>query len=94
MATFFKSSQVWVIDFFYDGRERRWLKALPAGSDGAAQAARILEDLYGPRARLLLARPANAQEDEDYLHGRLPRNAYCPSGKAPLSEPRPPDLDA
>lgn len=90
MATFFKSSQVWVIDFLYDGRERRWLKALPAGSDGPAQAARILQELYGAHARLEAARPATPEEDDDYRHGRLPRNAYCPSGKAPLSPPRPP----
>ncbi len=91
MATFFKSSQVWVIDFFYDGRERRWLKALPAGSDGPAEAARMLQELYGSRVRLEAVRPATPAEDADYRHGNLPRNAYCPSGKAPLSEPRKPD---
>ncbi len=90
MATFFRTSTVWVIDFQYEGRPRRWLKALPEGCDAQQAAQAILEDLYGHRARLAGVRPATPEEDSDYLHGNLPRNAYCPTGKAPLSEPRPP----
>lgn len=90
MATFFRSSQVWVIDYRYLGRERRWFKALPAATNAEGWARALLQDLYGGRATLEAVRPATPAEDADYLQGNLPRNAYCPSGKAPLSKPRPP----
>ncbi len=94
MATFFKSSTVWVIDFHHDGRPRRWLKAWPdtddASADPMARTQALLQDLYGHHATLLGVRRATEQEDADYRQGRLPRNAYCPSGREPLSEPRPP----
>lgn len=90
MATFFRSSQVWVIDYRYQGRERQWFKALPMGTDAGRWASDLLKDLYGGRATLEGVRPATPAEDADYLHGNLPRNAYCPSGKAPLGEPEPP----
>ncbi len=93
MATFFRSSQVWVIDYRYQGRERRWFKALPTGADAERWACDLLQDLYEGRATLEGVRPATPQEDADYLHDNLPRNAYCPSGKGPLSEPRPPRED-
>ncbi len=90
MATFFRSSTVWVIDFHYEGRPRRWLKALPEVCDAWHEAQAMLQDLYGDHARLAGVRRATPEEDRDYLRGNLPRNAYCPTGKAPLSEPRPP----
>lgn len=90
MATFFRTSTVWVIDFQYEGRPRRWLKAWPDAIDAHGQAQALLQDLYGNHARLLEVRRATEQEDADYRRGDLPRNAYCPSGHAPLTEPRPP----
>lgn len=88
MATFFKRSEVWVVDFFHDGRARRWFTALPVGTDGQAGMQARLQDLYGGRATQVVARPATPQEELAYVRGDLPRNAYCPSGKAPLGEPR------
>lgn len=90
MVTFFRSSRVWVTDFLYEGRPRRWLKALPEGTDARQAMQSELESLYGPRARLVAVRPATPEEDRDYLRGDLPRNAYCPSGKVPRTEPRAP----
>ncbi len=90
MATFFKRSEVWVVDFHYDGRARRWLTALPAGSDGPALMRERLHALYGDRAVLAGVRPATPQDDDAYVRGDLPRNACCPSGKQPLSDPVPP----
>ena len=90
MAPFFRSSTVWVIDFQYDGRPRRWLKALPEGLDVQREAESVLRDLYGDRARLAGVRRATPEEDSDYLRGDLPRNAYCPTGKTPLTAPHPP----
>ncbi len=90
MATFFRTSRVWVIDYRYEGRPRRWLKAWPQATDGAQAARELLQQLYGGQATLLQARPATEQEEADFRHGNLPRNALCPSGKAPLTEPRPP----
>lgn len=91
MAPFFRNSSVWVIDFQYEGRPRRRLKALPEGSDAPREAQALLQDLYSNHARLVGVRPATEQEDSDYRHGNLPRNAYCPSGKAPTTPPQPPE---
>jgi hypothetical protein len=90
VATFFRTSRVWVIDYRYRGSPRRWLKAWPQDLDGAQAARELLQQLHGPQATLVDVRPATEQEDADYRHGNLPRNAFCPSGKLPLTEPRPP----
>jgi hypothetical protein len=72
-----------VVDFLYEGRPRRWYKALPLASDAAAQMARLLDDCYGRRARLLAVREATPDEESQYLRDELPRNVYCPTGRAP-----------
>ena len=81
MATFFKSSTTWVIDFRYDGRARRWFKAYPADDDAAADAAARLAALYGDRATLVAVRPATDAEERAYLRGEQPVNVYCPTGR-------------
>ena len=78
---FFKASEVWVVDFTYDGRPRRWLKALPAGSDARARMEAVVDDLYGSRGRVIDVRRATADEETRYIRGDLPRNAYCPTGR-------------
>lgn len=86
MATFYKSSRVWVVDFQFDGHPRRWLRALPEGADAGAAAAQLaaeLQALHGGRARLQSVRPATDDEDRQYLRGEGPRNAYCPTLVAP-----------
>ena len=90
MAPLFRQSQVWVVEFTYDGRPRRWFKAWPQGTDAPSQARTLLRELYGEHARLVQARPASAQEELDYVRGKLPRNLLCPTGRAPRSEGRPP----
>lgn len=89
MADLLRSNQVWAVEYQYDGRTRHWLKALPLGADAAATVRALLHDLYGPHARLVSVRPATDLEDEDYRRGRTPRNAYCPTGKAPMGKVEP-----
>jgi hypothetical protein len=90
MAPLFKRTQVWVVEFTYDGRPRRWFKALPQGSDAARVMATQLHELYGEHARLREVRPASEQEELDYVRGNLPRNVLCPTGRAPRSRPEEP----
>lgn len=91
MATVFRRTQVWVVDFTYDGRSRQWFKALPQGTDAGVAMRDQLRELYGAHARLVSVRPATAQEELDYVRGNLPRNMLCPTGRAPRSGPRPPE---
>lgn len=90
MAHFFRNSQVWAVEYQYAGRTRHWLKALPQDADAESAMRDLLENLYGERARLVAVRPATDLEDEEFRRGRMPRNAYCPTGKLPVSEGRPP----
>jgi hypothetical protein len=86
VAQFFKTSKVWVVDFTYDGHPRRWLKALPAGDDAAAEMESLLGDLYGARTRLITVRAATPDEETQYIRGDLPRNMYCPTGRRPAGQ--------
>lgn len=88
MATFFKSSKVWVIDFTYEGRPRKWFKALPEGSDARREMEALVQDLYGKRGQVVEVRPATAQEETDYIQGNLPKNMLCPTGRSPVTQPR------
>jgi hypothetical protein len=90
VATFLRNSQVWAVEYQYDGRTRHWLKALPSGTDAERVIGDLLRELYGSHARLVAVRLATDQEDEDFRRGRLPRNAYCPTGKVPLGKVKPP----
>lgn len=85
VAQFFRSSKVWVVDYTYDGHPRRWLKALPRHADARADIAAQLEDLYGARASLLAVREATPDEETQYIRGDLPKNVFCPTGRAPAS---------
>ena len=86
VAPFYKMSKVWVVDFTYDGHPRRWLKALPAEADAAAEMGKLLQDLYGVRTRLITVRPATADEETQYIRGDLPKNMYCPTGRRPADQ--------
>ena len=90
MAPFFRQSQVWVVDYRYDGRPRQWFKALPQGTDATAAMQALLHELYGAHARLTAVRPATPQEELAYVRGDLPRNVLCPTGRAPRAPPRAP----
>lgn len=81
MATFFKTSRLWVVEYTWRGAPRRWYKALPAEVDGSSRLAAELLDVQGPHARLVTVRPATPEEETDYLHDTLPRNVMCPTGR-------------
>ena len=87
MMQLFKSSKVWVIDYRYEGRPRRWFKAFRADDDARALAQAELADLYGRRAELVAVRPATEEEERQYLHGDEPRNPLCPTGRSARSAP-------
>ncbi len=80
MAEFFKTSTIWVIDFRYDGRPRRWFKAFGPNADVQEQMAAQLRQLYGDRAQLVDVRTATEEEDQ-YLRGEEPKNLMCPTGR-------------
>ncbi len=81
MPPFYKTSTVWVVDFLYDGRARRWFKAFDAADDAAQITRNSLQEAYGARAKLVSVREATAEEDLQYLRGDVPGNAYCPTGR-------------
>ena len=81
MAEFFKTSTIWVVDFRYDGRPRRWLKAFRANDDVRREVANILRDLYGKRVQLVEVRKATEEESLQFLRGEEPKNVYCPTGR-------------
>ncbi|HEY8708359.1 MAG TPA: hypothetical protein VIM34_10205 [Burkholderiaceae bacterium] len=80
MAEFFKTSTIWVIDFRYEGRARRWFRAFDQKDDVPQLMRDLLRDLYGERAQLVEARKATEEEELQYLRGEEPRNVYCPTG--------------
>lgn len=81
MAPFYKTSRLWVIDFTYDGRPRRWIKPLRERDDGPALLAAELKDLYGSRAQVVQIRPATKEEETQFIHGDFPKNVLCPTGR-------------
>lgn len=80
MASFYKTSTIWVVDFRYQGRARRWYKTLRTEDDPPRQMARLLHEWYGGRAQLTEVRPATGAEEALYLRGEQPTNVYCPAG--------------
>ena len=83
MSEFYKTSTIWVVDFRYAGRPRRWFRAFGPATDVGALVAAELRDLYGGRAELVAARPAMPQEELAYLRGEVPSNPLCPTGRLP-----------
>lgn len=81
MAEFFKTSTIWVVDFLYDGRARRWTRAFGPNDDVHRLMTGQLHDLYGQRARLVDLRKATEEEELQYLHGEEPGNPICPTGR-------------
>ena len=80
-STFFKRSTVWVVDFRYDGRPRRWFRAFGPGVDAQAEMQARLRDLYGTHAQLVEVRPATPDEETQYLRDEQPMNSLCPTGR-------------
>lgn len=81
MSEFFKTSTIWVVDFRYEGRPRRWFKAARPGVDMASEMAALLQQMYEGRAKLVEVRPASEAEDLQYLRGEEPKNMICPTGR-------------
>ena len=80
MAEFFKTSTIWVVDFRYEGRARRWFAAFGPHDDVRRSMTTTLGELYGKRAQLVEVRKATDEEELQYLRGEEPKNVYCPSG--------------
>ena len=76
MAELFKTSTIWLVDFRYDGRARRRLKAFGANVDGRREVAITLHDLYGKHLQMVEARKATEEEVLQYLRGEEPKNVY------------------
>lgn len=81
MAEFYKTSTIWVVDFHYDGRPRRWFKAFGPHAEVSELMATELRQLYGSRARLVSVRMATDEEETQYLRGDVPKNTFCPTGR-------------
>jgi hypothetical protein len=81
MATFFKPSSLWVIDYRFDGRDRRWYKSFRSDVDTKAEAQDQLADLHGNRARLTEVRRATDNEERQYVRGEQPKTNFCPTGR-------------
>lgn len=86
MAEFFKTSTIWVVDFRYEGRPRRWFRAFGPGEDVHGGMLTELAQLYGERARLVEVRKATEEEETMYLRGEEPRNVLCPTGRRARSD--------
>jgi hypothetical protein len=78
---FYKNSSVWVLDFTYDGRPRRWVRAFPAAEDPRAGFESQIAELYGRRGHVVDVRLATEEEETQYLQGTLPKNVLCPTGR-------------
>ena len=89
MATFWRHTRLWRVDYRFDGRPRCVWRAFAPDTDVAAAMADELHALHAGRARLVSVRPASAEEERAYLRGEEPRLPACPSGRAPLSGPGP-----
>ncbi len=72
---------MWVVDFRYEGRPRRWFKAFGPAEDVQQAMTRQLQALYGERAQLVEVRPATEAEETQYLRGEAPKNILCPTGR-------------
>lgn len=81
MAEFFRTSTIWVVDFLYDGRARRWFKAFGSDKDAHGEVVAELHALYGDRVRRVTSRRATVAEETQYLHGDEPKNPTCPTGR-------------
>lgn len=80
-SQFFRTSTTWVVDFHYDGRPRRWLKAFEPDADVEGEMADGLQALYGGRAKLVEVRRATGDEEMAYLRGTEPKNVMCQTGR-------------
>lgn len=87
MIELFNTSEVWVIDYRYEGRPRRWFRAYPTGAEARLLAQAELADLFGRQAQIVGVRAATGEEERQYLRGDEPRNVLCPTGRAPRSTP-------
>ena len=81
MSEFFKTSTIWVVDFRYEGRPRRWFKSFGPATDVHGQMTQLLHDLFGKRAQLIEVRRATEDEETQYLRGEEPKNVLCPTGR-------------
>lgn len=81
MAEFFRTSRIWVVDFRYKGKPRRWFKPFAPDAEVDRLVAEELDQLYGRNARLVELRPASDAEELQYLRNELPAQSFCPTGR-------------
>lgn len=81
MVEFFKTSTIWVVDFRYKGKPRRWFVASGPDDDVRGRMTIELGALYGRRAQLVEVRKATQDEELQYLRGQETKNVYCPTGR-------------
>lgn len=81
MAEYFRTSTIWVVDFRYEGRPRRWFKAFGPTDDALQIMTTHLRDMYGDRVQRVEVRKATEEEERQYLRGEEPKNSYCPTGR-------------
>jgi hypothetical protein len=81
VSELFKTSTIWVVDFRYEGRPRRWFKSFGPADEVHEQMTVLLHDLFGERAQLIEVRRATQDEETQYLRGEEPKNVLCPTGR-------------
>jgi len=63
MAELFRTSTIWVVDFYYQGLPRHWFRAFRPDDQVRATMIAELHDLCGERAKLVDVRPATQEEE-------------------------------
>ncbi|WP_418320202.1 hypothetical protein [Piscinibacter sakaiensis] len=81
MAEFFKTSTIWVVDFRYKGKARRWFKAFAPDADVKRLVGEELDQLYGRDVQIVELRRATDEEELQYLRDELPVQSFCPTGR-------------
>ena len=81
MAEFFKTSTIWVVNFRYGGRQRRWLKAFGANDGVRREVAATWRELCSKRVQLVEVRKVTKEESLQYLRGEEPNNFNCRTGR-------------
>jgi hypothetical protein len=81
MSEFFRTSTIWVADFRYEGRPRRWFRSFGPGAEVQDLITSELREMFGSKAQLVAVRPATDEEETLYLRGEVPGNMLCPTGR-------------
>ena len=75
MAEYFKTSTLWVVDFRYEGRPRRWFKACGPQDDVRERMITAFRDLYGQRAQFVDVRRRRTRKNCSTFEAKSPRTS-------------------